>query len=100
MPYVTQERRRELDAAIDKLSEKLLMHGYENMGDYNYAISKLIHEYIIAIGLRYKHLNDVVGMLECCKAEFIRTVVSPYEDKKIAENGFVSDLDQKQYIEG
>ena len=31
-------------------------------------------------------------MLECAKAEFIRTVVSPYEDEKIEENGCVNQL--------
>ena len=94
MPYIKRERRKELDAAIDELSDKLLMYGYENMGDYNYVVSKLIHEYIIAVGLRYKNFNDIVGMLECCKAEFIRTVVSPYEDEKLISNGFISELDK------
>lgn len=98
MPYIKLERRKELDPAIDELAEKLLMHGYNNMGDFNYAISKLIHEYIIAAGLRYTNLNEIVGMLECCKAEFIRTVVSPYEDEKAKENSSVSDLDRNNRL--
>ena len=47
----------------------------------------IIHEYIGKKGLSYTHLNDVVGVLESAKAEFQRTVVANYEDKKISENG-------------
>ena len=44
---------------------------------------------IDAKGLRYEHLNAVVGALDSCKAEFQRRVVAPYEDKKAGENGDV-----------
>ena len=97
MPYIKKERRKELDAEIDALSNKLDdAENTHNMGDYNYVISKLIHEYIKSVGLNYSNLNEVVGMLECCKSEFIRTIVSPYEDKKIISNGGVSELDGKE----
>jgi len=43
----------------------------------------------------HKTLNSVVGILECAKQEFIRKVVNPYENKKIIENGCISDLDKK-----
>jgi hypothetical protein len=72
-----------------------LMKALESKGDYNFAISLLIHTYIQRNGLRYVNLNDAVGILECAKQEFIRTVVSPYEDEKIRENGPVSELDGK-----
>ncbi len=94
MPYIKPERRKELDKPIDALTDELMKYGYNNMGDYNYVITALIHEYIRTIGLKYKNLNDIVGMLECCKAEFIRTVVSNYEDEKRKENGSVSYLDR------
>jgi len=96
MPYITEERRKELDQAIDRLSERLkTLESPESMGDYNYAITRLIHNAIKKDGRRYQHMNNIVGMLECCKAEFIRVVVSPYEDEKIKENGPVSELDKK-----
>lgn len=95
MPYIAQERRDELDKAIEVLSDELMTLGSTDvMGDYNYAITKLIHNSIRKDGLRYSNMNNIVGMLECCKAEFIRVVVSPYENKKIIENGPVSELDK------
>lgn len=90
MPYIKNERREKIAPTVMELMKKL-----EDRGDYNYAISLLIHTYIQRNGLRYKHLNDAVGILECAKQEFIRTVVSPYEDEKIKENGAVSELDEK-----
>ena len=94
MPYIDTQRRKELDPLIERLSDELRVLGdTDNMGDYNYVISKLIHNSIRKDGLRYRHLNNIVGMMECCKAEFLRTVVSPYEDKKAHENCAVSELD-------
>lgn len=95
MPYIKQKRRKELDNLIELLSDELRKMGEpDNMGDYNYVITKLIHNSIRKDGLKYKNLNNIVGMLECAKAEFIRTVVGPYEDKKRIENGPVSELDK------
>jgi hypothetical protein len=91
MPYITVDKREEISPAVMELMTKL-----ESKGDYNYAISLLIHTYIQRKGLKYEHLNDAVGILECAKQEFIRKVVSPYEDKKIKENGPVSDLDESK----
>jgi hypothetical protein len=34
-------------------------------------------------------MNEIVGALECCKQEFIRRKLNPYEDKKIKENSDV-----------
>ncbi len=96
MPYITQERRKELDGLIEVLSDKLRCWESDRMGDYNYVITKLIHNSIRKDGLSYQHLNNIVGMLECCKTEFIRTVVSPYEDEKRISNGSISELDIKE----
>jgi hypothetical protein len=35
----------------------------------------------------YQGINDIVGALECCKQEFIRRVVNPYEAEAIMRNG-------------
>jgi hypothetical protein len=93
MPYIENEKRAVISPAVMELMKLL-----KTKGEYNYAISLLIHTYIQRNGLRYEHLNDAVGILECAKQEFIRTVVSPYEDIKIKENGAVSDLDEKKYL--
>jgi len=47
-------------------------------------------------GLSYTFINDCVGALEGAKLELYRRVASPYEDKKIAENGDVYPLDLTQ----
>ena len=90
MPYITQKRRKELE---DELIGLLKEMEYEE-GEMNYIITFLLHEFVIQKGLCYKTLNSAVGVLECCKAEFIRTVVSPYEDEKRKINKSVSSLDE------
>ena len=91
MPYIKQSRRDELNGSIRDLLNKLGVEA--SAGDLNYCISMLIHFYVHPKGLKYESLNAAVGILECAKQEFIRKVVSPYEDKKIAENGNISQLD-------
>lgn len=80
MPYITAEAR----ARLDKGGKP------ETAGELNYAITGLVDEYLIQKGgLRYAHLNEVIGALECAKLELYRRVAAPYEDKKLAETGDV-----------
>ena len=37
----------------------------------------------------YENFNAMIGALECCKQEYYRRIIAPYEDKKIEENGDV-----------
>ena len=60
-----------------------------NAGELNFKITTAVLEYMTTHKLSYSSINDVVGALECAKAEFIRRVVTPYEDTKIAKNGDV-----------
>ncbi len=89
MPYIPKKRREEINKYINELCLRL----GEDPGERNYVITMIIHDYIAQTGLRYEHLNSAVGILDCAKAEFNRTVVIPYEKKKMEENGPVSDLD-------
>ena len=82
MPYIKQEQRTEL---LDRAPE--------NVGELNYEITRMCHEYIASRGLNYATLNAVIGVLECAKLEVYRAVVAPYEIKKNTENGFISELD-------
>ena len=80
MPYVDKETREKLDNGTDP----------ENAGELNYVITCLVDRYLVQKGpLRYAHLNEVIGVLECAKQELYRRVVSTYEDKKIIESGDV-----------
>lgn len=95
MPYIKKEDRKELDKLIIKLAKIIAKRNIENCtvfaGDWNYTITRLIKETFKAgnISKCYADCNEVIGMLECCKAEYYRREVAPYEDKKIIENGDV-----------
>ncbi len=87
MPYILPADRDKLRAATDSIAS--VIDASTTAGDLNFMISLMAKAYIDAKGLRYEHLNAVVGALDSAKAEFQRRVVAPYEDKKIAENGDV-----------
>ena len=83
MPYITEENRRVLDVRPPM-----------NAGELNYSFTKIILNYISDdtgedYNFSYQKLNDVIGALECCKLELYRRIISPYEDKKIEDNGDV-----------
>ena len=87
MPYILTAERDKLKSATDAVAAVIDQN--TTAGDLNYMISLMARAYIEAKGLRYEHLNAVVGALDSAKAEFQRRVVAPYEDQKIAENGDV-----------
>lgn len=80
MPYIAQNLRQ---------SVELPGIWHETAGELNYVITRLCLRYIENNGEQYKHYNDVIGALECCKLEMYRRAIAPYEDKKIKENGDV-----------
>jgi hypothetical protein len=84
MPYIKQQRRRELvdqDLAAD--TEIL------SAGELNFVLTSVIREYQHQHKLSYQTINDILGALEGAKLEFYRRVAVPYEDSKIQENGDV-----------
>ncbi len=87
MPYILPEDRLKLKPVADAIADAI--DATTSAGDLNYLMSLMAKAYVDAKGLRYEHLNAVVGALDSCKAEFQRRVVAPYEDTKIAENGDV-----------
>ena len=87
MPYIEDSIKR------DKLFYAEDGEFPTTCGELNYLLTRIIHEYIKENNLHYSTLNEVIGVLECVKAELLRTVVGPYEDKKRMENGPVSELD-------
>ncbi len=86
MPYVHQSNRDKLDPAIDALAA--LIDPEHRAGELNYIVTRLM--LALKGEARYKDLNELVGMLECCKQEFYRRHIAPYEDTKITENGDVA----------
>ena len=80
MPYIDEDARQRLDTGAMPT----------NPGELNYAITRLIDAYVSEKGaLRYAHLNEAIGVLECAKLELYRRVVAPYEDDKMAAAGDV-----------
>lgn len=80
MPYLDEERKTNLLQYPTMMSKS---------GDLNFLLTNTCLTYLQVHGKSYAILNDIVGALECCKQEFIRRVVNPYEDEKIKENGDV-----------
>ncbi len=88
MPYIKQDLRPKIDKHLEALDKEL-----QCGGDYNYTMFKLIFLYLNGGKVRYKYLNEMIGMLECCKLELYRRIVGPYEDMAISKNGDVTGLD-------
>lgn len=65
-------------------------------GVLNYQITKLIDDYLQRKGLRYRNINEVIGVLECAKQELYRRVAAPYEDLKRDENGDVFTIQKEE----
>lgn len=93
MPYIKQYKREVLDSAIDEVVNALRELESDDpansfAGNLNYLISSILYK---SYGgqPRYDDINEIVGMLECCKMEFYRRIAAPVENKKIVENGDV-----------
>lgn len=87
MPYIEQDKRPEIDEAVDPLIEKLKALPEEDQdGSLNYAVTKILKQ---VYPTKYYHLNRALGVLTAIKEEFYRRVVAPYEDEKVKENGDV-----------
>lgn len=80
MPYIKYEDKQRL---VDNNEVPA------NAGELNWMLTQTCRNYFYTNGARYQQINDIIGAIECCKAEFQRRLVADYEDKKIAENGDV-----------
>jgi hypothetical protein len=89
MPYIKYEDRKKFSREIEILSKNI-----ESDGELNYVFSSIIHKILEKRGINYQNMNNLIGSLECCKNEFLRVVVGPYEDSKKQSNGSVSNLDK------
>jgi len=78
MPYISQERREDLQVELAKTP-----------GELNYLLTTLVIQYLQVHKLSYQTINDILGALEGAKLEFYRRVAVPYEESKILEQGDV-----------
>ena len=80
MPYITADARTRIEGGTEPVTP----------GELNYAITRLVDDYLIQKGgIRYAHVNEVIGVLECAKLELYRRIAAPYEDQKLSETGDV-----------
>jgi hypothetical protein len=92
MPYIRKEERERYDVEIDKITSLLLdkfpgdNSRYFLVGDLNYIVSSIVWT-LFEANPSYTRGNELVGVLECIKQEFIRRRLNDYEDLKIKENG-------------
>jgi hypothetical protein len=102
MPYIKKDRRPKIDEAVQGLSDVLDEQCFDTfplenrwgVGDMNYSITKLFHNYILRNGVRYKTAVILFGTLVCVGLELYRVIFGKYEDQKRRENGGVSRLDE------
>ena len=97
MPYIEQKYREQLDKTIDELAEIVKKIREENPkqtrdGSLNYSITRLLNH--VFADARYHDFNEVIGMLECCKLEYYRKYLAPYEDLKEEQNGKVDTFNK------
>lgn len=84
MPYIDQLTRGALLCnTLEELKQQMIDLG---PGDMNFVISTLIVAKWKSAP-SYRIGNEIVGILECAKQEFVRRYLNPYEDKAIKRNG-------------
>jgi len=89
MPYIKKDRRVEL-IQYDATGMYIRTRDMVSSGELNFAITSLVLDYVNGIPpLSYAGINEAIGALECAKLELYRRLASPYEDRKIEENGDV-----------
>lgn len=97
MPYIKEEFRKELNTHIDDFANKIIelhqKHNQTRDGLLNYSLTRLFNQ--VYADARYHDLNELIGMLECCKLEYYRKYAAPYEDLKEKENGAVETFNKK-----
>jgi hypothetical protein len=98
MPYISEQERLELDNAVDVMISAIRdirtglynPHDFSNyLGRINYCFSRIITG--VMKDISYRNIAMTTGVLENIKQEFYRRIGSPYEDKKILENGDIKE---------
>ncbi len=92
MPYIKEEDRKYFDDYIEVIVSNLntTQSNDKMAGMLNYVVSKICKNLCdpqCGGERRYARMNMIVGALESAKTEFSRRIITPYEDKKISEEG-------------
>jgi len=85
MPYIKQERRKQLEGGAEMLGKMC-----KNGGELNFVLTVIAKSFLYKKdNPKYEDRAMVVGNLECMIHEFKRRVLDSYEDQKRRENGDV-----------
>lgn len=93
MPYVDGNARKRLQVG----------GAPENAGELNYVISMKVNGYLREEGIRYSHINDVVGVLECIKLDLysgtLTSAVKPHHHSLEALRSIITQM-VDSYVRG
>lgn len=97
MPYISKEKRDEINIFMDDLIDELEERGFM-IGDLAYILYRICLAYINAYDYEphFSIYNSVIGVLESVKLEFYRKKVAPYEDTKESENGAIYSTRERE----
>ena len=84
MPYIKYEDRIQYGPALLTLLRLLKS---QPKGHLTYCLSVIAKDWITQDVPNYQRISDGLAALADSEAELRRTVLNPYEDKKIQENG-------------
>ena len=82
MPYIRQEQRMQLEPVV----RAMRMVSIKADGDLNYVLFAYALRHIPE---SYNSLKNYCAELRACATEIERTILGPYEDTKMEENGNV-----------
>lgn len=85
MPYIHKDQRAYFESVLVALDRTVVA----NSGELNYLLTEVVQAYMRSNSKSYVVMNDIIGALDCCKEEFRRRVMNPYEDYKAELNGDV-----------
>ena len=84
MPYIRAEERNDFDEVLD------VMPNFENKGELEYVVFKLMKQYMSTRKYRYSTLHDCTYAVQHCSDEFQRRFLDKREDEARALNGDIS----------
>lgn len=82
MPYIEQQKRRNLDEIVELMKRKDIVAN----GDLNYILFAFCKRHVIP---SYNNYKNFCGELGECVIEIRRRLLADYENRKIIENGDV-----------
>jgi hypothetical protein len=94
MPYIEQNQREKINSLIDEMVKKVVQDEElysKKCGVANYTITRFILGLRPTTGWSYTEINNLIGVLECCKQELYRRLAFLYEDYCIAKNEDVKE---------